>query len=93
MIAFIFAFLTAFFESFKNLFSKRGLHAFDEYIASFSFKFFPSPFLIPLVLIFRILHLGSNYLIALVTDGLLNVITIILYMRTIKVSEISITAL
>ncbi len=91
MIAFIFAFLTAFFESVKDLFSKRGLQAVDEYIASFSFKFFSLPFLIPFVFIFGIPHLGSNYLIALIIDGLLNVVTITLYMRAIKVSDLSIT--
>ena len=91
MIAFIFAFLTAFFESIKDLFSKRGLHAVDEYIASFSFKFFALPFLLPLVFIFGIPHLGSNFWIALIIDGVLNVFTIILYMRAIKVSDLSIT--
>lgn len=91
MIAFIFAFLTAFFESVKDLFSKKGLHAVDEYIASFSFKFFALPFLIPFVLVFGIPHIGSNYLIALIIDGLLNVVTIVLYMRAIKVSDLSIT--
>jgi uncharacterized membrane protein len=91
MISFISAFLTAFFESVKDLFSKRGLQAVDEYIASFSFKFFSLPFLIPFVFIFGIPHLGSNYLIALIIDGLLNVVTITLYMRAIKVSDLSIT--
>lgn len=91
MIAFIFAFLTAIFESFKDLFSKRGLKAVDEYMASFSFKFFALPFLLPLVFIYGIPHLGSNYLIALIIDGLLNVVTITLYMRAIKVSDLSIT--
>jgi len=91
MISFIFAFLTAFFESIKDAFSKRGLQAVDEYIASFSFKFFSLPFLIPFVFIFGIPQLGSNYLIALVADGLLNLITIVLYMRAIKVSDLSIT--
>jgi len=63
----------------KDLFSKRGLHAVDEYIASFSFKLFSLPFLIPFVFIFGIPHLGSDYLIALVVDGLLNVVTIVIY--------------
>lgn len=91
MMPFIFALLTAFFESLKDVFSKRGLRAVDEYMASFSFKFFSIPFLIPFVLIFGIPDIGSNYLIALVTDGLLNVVTIVLYMRAIKISDLSIT--
>lgn len=91
MISFISAFLTAFFESVKDVFSKKGLQAVDEYIASFSFKFFALPFLIPLVFIFGIPHLGSNYIIALIIDGSLNLVTIILYMRAIKVSDLSIT--
>lgn len=91
MIAFLFAFLTSIFESFKDLFSKRGLKSVDEYIASFSFKFFALPFLLPLVFVFGIPHLGNNYLIALISDGLLNVITIVLYMRAIKVSDLSMT--
>ena len=91
MINFIFAFFTAFFESIKDLFSKRSLHAVDEYIASFSFKFFALPFLIPLVFIFGIPNLGSDYISALIIDGSLNLVTIILYMRAIKVSDLSIT--
>ena len=91
MIVFIFAFLTAFFESTTDLFSKRGLQAVDEYIASFSFRIFALPFLFPLVFVFGIPHLNINYLIALIIDGLLNLVTIILYMRAIKASDLSIT--
>ena len=89
MIAF--AFLTAIFESFTDLFSKKGLKAIDEYIASFSFKFFALPFLLPMVFIYGIPHLGSSYIIALISGELLNVVTITLYMRAIKVSDLSIT--
>ncbi|WP_414468536.1 EamA family transporter [Methanobacterium sp. ACI-7] len=90
MIASIFAFLAAFFESVQDVFSKKGLKAVDEYIVSFSLRLFSLPFLIIMVLISGIPNLGSNYLIALIIDGLLNLVTIILYLKAIKVSDLSI---
>lgn len=51
MIASIFAFLTAFFESIQDVFSKIGLKAVDEYIVSFSLRLFSLLFLIIMFLI------------------------------------------
>ncbi len=91
MVWFIFAFLTAFFESLKDVFSKKGLKNIDEYIVSWSLRFFALPFLIPLLFFIEIPSLGSQFWIALLVGGSLNVITTILYMKAIKYSDLSIT--
>jgi uncharacterized membrane protein len=91
MVWFIFAFLAAFFESLKDVFSKKGLKNIDEYIVSWSFGFFALPFLIPLLFFIEIPSLGNQFWIALLVGGSLNVITTILYMKAIKYSDLSIT--
>ena len=47
---FIFAVLTALFESLKDVFSKRSLGEVDEYIAAWSLRVFALPFLLPALL-------------------------------------------
>jgi len=88
---FLFAFLTAFFESLKDVFSKKSLKKADEYIVSWSLRFFALPFLIPLLFFIEIPSLGNQFWIALFVGGSLNVITTILYMKAIKHSDLSIT--
>jgi len=91
MIWFIFAILTAFFESLKDVFSKKNLKNIDEYIVSLSLRLFALPFLIPLLFFIEIPSLGNQFWIALLIGGSLNVITTILYMKAIKYSDLSIT--
>ena len=88
---FLFAFLTAFFESLKDVFSKKSLKKADEYIVSWSLRVFALPFLIPLLFFIEIPSLGNQFWIALFVGGSLNVITTILYMKAIKHSDLSIT--
>ena len=91
MIWFIFAILTAFFESLKDVFSKKNLKNIDEYIVSLSLRLFALPFLIPLLFFIEIPSLGNQFWITLLIGGSLNVITTILYMKAIKYSDLSIT--
>ena len=50
MVWFIFAILTAFFESMKDIFSKKGIKHIDEYIISWSLRFFALLFTLPVVI-------------------------------------------
>lgn len=91
MIYLIFAFLTAFFQSLKDLFSKMGLGYLNEYLVAWAVMAFALPFLLPLLFFIEIPELTAVFYIALLTGGVLNSISIWLYMRAIKVSELSIT--
>lgn len=91
MLWFVFSFLTAFFESLKDVFSKKSLKNIDEYIVSWSLRFFALPFLIPLLFFIEIPSLGNQFWTAFLVGGSLNVITTILYMKAIKHSDLSIT--
>jgi uncharacterized membrane protein len=87
----IFAFLTAFFESLNDVFSKKNLKNIDEYTVAWSLRFFALPFLIPLLFFIEIPSLGNHFWRALVISGSLNIVTTILYMKAIKRSDLSIT--
>jgi len=87
----IFAFLTAFFQSLKDLFGKLGLGYLNEYVVSWAVMAFALPYLIPLLFFIEIPEVNRSFYLALVTGGLLNAFSIILYMRAIKVSDLSVT--
>lgn len=88
----ILALLTAFFESLKDIFSKAGLkNNVDEYVTSWALRFFSLFLLLPLLLFIKIPYLNNNFWIALLVGGSLNVIAIILYMKAIKHSDLSLT--
>jgi uncharacterized membrane protein len=91
MIYLIFAFLTAFFQSMKDLFSKLGLGYLNEYLVAWAVMAFALPFLLPLLFFIEIPELTGMFYIALLTGGVLNSISIWLYMRAIKLSDLSIT--
>lgn len=91
MIWFIFAFFTALFESLKDVFSKKGLKNIDEYVVSWSLRFFALPFLIPLFFFIEIPSLGNQFWVVLLVGGPLDILATILYMKAIKCSDLSIT--
>jgi uncharacterized membrane protein len=91
MVWFIFAFLTALFEATKDVFSKKSLKDVDEYVVAWSLPFFALPFLLPILLFTGIPPLGERFWRALVIGGTLYAITLILYMKAIKSSDLSIT--
>ena len=91
MVWFIFAFLSAFFESMKDIFCKKTLKSIDEYIVSWSLRFFSLPFLLPLLFFIEIPSLGNSFWPALLVGGILKVMTTIFYMKAIKHSDLSIT--
>lgn len=89
MIWIIFATLTALFESFKDVASKRGLKTLDEYVVAWSMIFFTLPLMFPLLGIIEIPQLGKNFIWALLAGGTFNVISMLLYIRAIKLADLS----
>ena len=89
--SYIFALLSALFESLKDVSSKIGLKDMDEYLVTWAFGFFALPFLILPFIFISIPPLGGQYWIALLIDGALNVIATILQLRAIKKSDLSLT--
>ncbi len=91
MIWIVLAILTAFFTSLVDLFRKKSSKNVDEYVASFSLKLFGFIFLFPLLFFIDVPELGKNFWMILVFTGLWNAMVLILYMRAIKHSDLSIT--
>ncbi|MBE9184970.1 EamA family transporter [Microcoleus sp. LEGE 07076] len=82
---------TAFFEAVKDVFGKQNLKKSDEYVVAWSLSFFSVIFLIPWVIYTGIPQLNSQFAIALLIGGSINAVTAILYIKAIKVSDLSLT--
>lgn len=91
MIGIILAFGTAFFESLKDVFSKKGLENINEYVVGWSLRFFSFLLFIPILFFIDIPELNQDFWIALIISGVLNSIVTILYMKAIKSSDLSLT--
>lgn len=93
MIWFLFAVLTAFFESMKDVFSKKSFNnsQIDEYVAAWALRFFALPFLLPLLFFVEIPVIGQDFYPALIIVGGLHVFSTILFMKALKASDLSIT--
>lgn len=91
MLGFLFAFLTAFFESVKDVFSKKSLKDFDEYVIAWALHFFVLVFVAPLLLVVEIPEIGSRFWEALIITAILDALVAIIYMKAIKASDLSIT--
>jgi drug/metabolite transporter (DMT)-like permease len=82
---------TAFFEALKDVFGKQNLKKSDEYVVAWSLAFFSVIFLIPWVIYTGIPALNTQFAIALLIGGSINAVTTILYIKAIKVSDLSLT--
>jgi len=91
MTWFVFAFLTALFRSFTDVSGKSSLKNMDEYIVAWSLFLFALPFFAILLFFTDIPEIGDNFWVALLVGGGLNVFTNLIYMRAIKLSDLSIT--
>ncbi len=91
MVWFLFALLSAFSESLKDIFSKKRLAEVDEYSAAWGMRMFAALCLIPVVLFFGIPSLGSSFWFALLVAGFLNMAAQVLYFRALKSSDISVS--
>lgn len=82
---------SAFFESLKDVTSKRVLKNVDEYVAAFSLRFFALPTLLLVLYLAKIPNIQEGFWGALFLSGSLNFLTTILYMKAIKASDLSLT--
>ena len=82
---------TAFFEALKDVFSKQNLKKSDEYVVAWSLSFFSVIFLIPWVIYTGIPTLNTQFWISLLIGGSINAVTALLYIKAIKVSDLSLT--
>jgi drug/metabolite transporter (DMT)-like permease len=87
---FLFASLTALFESLKDAASKRGLQALNEYVVAWSLTVFTLPLLLPVLLVTGVPKLGPMFPWALLAGGSTNVVAILLYIRALKLTDLSI---
>lgn len=91
MLGFLFAAFTAFFESLKDVFSKKSLKNLDEYVVAWALHFFVLIFVAPLLLVIGIPPIGNRFWEALIITGLLDALVAIIYMRALKASDLSLT--
>lgn len=91
MIWLVFAILTAFSESLKDVSSKQSLQRLDAYIVSWVANIFAVMFLIPLLLISGIPTVTAQFWIALLIGGSLNVVSFLLYVKSIQIADLSLT--
>lgn len=82
---------TAFFEALKDVFSKQNLKKSDEYVVAWSLAFFSVIFLTPWVIYTGIPALNTQFWISLLIGGSINAVTALLYIKAIKVSDLSLT--
>lgn len=87
----ILSFLTAFFRSLADVFSKIGLQRADLYVVSWSIRAFSLPVLLPILFFIEIPSVDLPFFGALIVGSGLNVLTTILYMRAIKDADLSLT--
>jgi drug/metabolite transporter (DMT)-like permease len=85
----ILAILSAFFEAVKDVVSKHNLKANDEYVVTWSLTFFTAAFLAPLLFIIEIPPLNQQFWIALLIGGSMNAVIALLYIKAIKLSDLS----
>jgi drug/metabolite transporter (DMT)-like permease len=87
----LFAGLTAFLESLKDVVSKRSLKTLDAYLVSWALFALMLPVWVGYYLFGAIPPLSAPFFQALVVGGLLNAIAVILYVRAIQISDLSLT--
>jgi len=85
------AFLTALSESLKDVFGKLTLAKTDVYIVAFALRLYSLPLILPLLFFIEIPTLHTDFFIALMAGGFLNVLTTVLYMKAIQHSDLSLT--
>ena len=83
------AILTAFFESLKDVFSKKSLSFLDEYLVACAGMAIAAISLLPILYIVGIPKLGPNFWLALAIGGSLNVVAYTLYVKAIRLADLS----
>ncbi|MBP0017790.1 MAG: EamA family transporter [Cyanobacteria bacterium SBLK] len=83
------AIATAFFESIKDIFSKKSLHDIDSLAVAFFLMFFTTVFLLPVLFVIPIPEIGDRFWVALLASGIINGIAWSLFMKAIQISDLS----
>ncbi|MCX5962687.1 MAG: EamA family transporter [Cyanobacteria bacterium] len=83
------AILTAFFESLKDVFSKKSLNFLDEYVVASAGMAIAAISLLPVLAFVGIPTLGPNFWMALAIGGSLNVVAYTLYVKAIRLADLS----
>ncbi|MEM9539625.1 MAG: EamA family transporter [Cyanobacteria bacterium P01_E01_bin.42] len=83
------AIATAFFESIKDIFSKRSLRDVDSVAVAFFMIFFTAIFLLPVLFFIPFPEIGDRFWLALAGSGIINAIAWCLLMKAIQISELS----
>ncbi len=91
MLWFVFAILTAFFESLKDVRSKQSLRYLDEYWVAWATQLVVVIVLLPLLLWQGLPPLGDQFWSALLIGGSLNVVAFLMYVKAIKQADLSLT--
>ncbi len=86
-----FASLTAFFEACKDATGKQSLKSLDEYSVLFSFMSVGVVLLLPVLLIAGVPPLLPGFWVALLIGGSLNILAFTLYVRALKLADLSLT--
>jgi len=91
MMWLVFALINAFSEGTKDLFSKRAMRDVDPVVSAWSLSAFSFLFLLPLLFFIETPVLGPWFWHAILIQGTMLTITLIIYMRAIQASPLSIT--
>lgn len=87
----LFASLTAFFEACKDATGKQSLKTLDEYSVLFSFMAIGVVILLPVLWAAGIPTLQPDFWLALLIGGGLNILAFTLYVRALKLADLSLT--
>lgn len=83
---------SALFDGAKNLYAKKLTKRFDEYLLSFSTSIIIVLCLLPIIWFFGIPTIGPNFFISLLITGIINAITLVLILKALRVTDISLVA-
>ena len=81
--------LTAFFESLKDVFSKKSLKELDSSLVAFVTMAMAAVVLMPMLWVTGVPTLGRDFGAAIVIGGTLNVVAYSLYVKAIQISDLS----
>lgn len=81
--------LAAFFESLKDVFSKKRVTHVDEYLIAWSWRVFALPFLLPVLFFVDVPAFTYEFWKALIISGSINLVVTIIYVKALKYSELS----
>ena len=88
---FFFASLTAFFEACKDATGKQSLKTLDEYSVLFGLMAVGSVILLPVLLLTGLPPIQPSFWLAIVIGGSLNILAFTLYVRALKLADLSLT--